>query len=385
MKLFSALIALTAFLPSAVLADQVNLAFGGDSYAAGQTTTINEPVARDAFAAGYTVTLGAPVDGSAHLAGYNVNASAAVGGDLYAAGFAVTVTGAVAGNITATGNSVILNGTTPVTGNGRLAGSNVVVDTSIGGSLLATAAAMSLNAPVTGDFSFYGETLTFGPNARVDGKVSIHAPKEIAVPTSVATADRVTFQQITTPDYSGEMGRTADNIVRGVWFAVWATIIWWLLLFVVGAIFIAATPKLVSDLTALSAQRPFRRLGIGMLSFSSTIGLVLVAVLTVIGIFLLPFVAIYVFAACSLAYLAGVYLVGVRIWSAFAPASTNLQRMIALALSLIVGGLVTMVPFIGWLATLLFLAFGFGVISVRVIAGWNRGDDAMSVAAPGAA
>lgn len=385
MRLFSALVALTVFLPSAAFADQVNLAFGGDSYAAGQTTAITEPVARDAFAAGYSVTLGAPVDGSAHLAGYNVNASAAIGGDLYAAGFAVTVTGAVAGDVTAAGNSVILNGAMPVTGNGRLAGSNVVVDTGIGGSLLATAAVMSLNAPVAGDFSFYGDTLTFGPNARVDGKVSIHAPKEIAVPTSVAAADRVTFQQITTPDYTGEMGRTAETVVRGVWFAVWATIIWWLLLFVVGALFIAAAPKLIADLTALSMKRPFGRLGIGVLSFSATIGLVLVALLTVIGIFLLPFVALYVFAACSLAYLAGVYFVGLRIWSAFAPSGTNVQRMIVLALSLIVGGLVTMVPFIGWLATLLLLAFGFGVVSVRVIASWNRGEDALRAPAPGGA
>ena len=260
----------------------------------------------------------------------------------------------------------------------------MVVDTGIGGSLLATAAVMSLNAPVTGDFSFYGDTLTFGPNARVDGKVLIHAPKEIAVPTSVAAADRVTFEKITTPDYSGEMGRTAETVVRGVWFAVWATIIWWLLLFVAGALFIAAAPKLIADLTALSMKRPFGRLGIGVLSFSATIGLVLVAVLTLIGIFLLPFVAIYVFVACSLAYLAGVYFVGVRIWTAFAPVGTNLQRMIVLALSLIVGGLVTMVPFIGWLATLLFLAFGFGVISVRVIARWDRGEVAMSVPAPNA-
>jgi hypothetical protein len=38
-------------------AEQVNLTFGGDSYAAGQVTTISDPVAHDAFLAGYDVGL----------------------------------------------------------------------------------------------------------------------------------------------------------------------------------------------------------------------------------------------------------------------------------------------------------------------------------------
>jgi hypothetical protein len=374
MKFSLALVVLATLLPSASLADQVNLNFGGDSYAAGQTTTISNAVARDAFAAGYNVTLSAPVDGSAHMAGYAINANSTVGGDLYAAGFTVSVTGTVAGDITAMGNNVVLNSSAPTSGNARLAGASVVVDSPIQGSLLASAASLTLNAPIAGDFSFYGESISFGPNARIDGKVAIQAPREISVPASVATADRVTFQQITTPDYAGEAGRTAENIFRGFWFAVWATVLWWLLLFVVGAAFIAAAPSLVSELSSLSARQPFRRLGLGTLSFAATIGLVLVAALTVIGIFLLPVVLIYVFVACSLAYLAGVYLVGARIWSAIAPLETNLQRIIALAISLVIGGLLVMVPFVGWLITLLFLAFGFGVIAARVIMSWSKLD-----------
>jgi hypothetical protein len=372
MKLLSAFLALTALLPTTSLADQASLSFGGDAYAGGQTTTISEPVARDAFAAGYNVTLSAPVAGNAHLAGYYVTASASVGGDLYAAGFAVAVTGAMAGDVTAMGNSVTVNSATPVSGNARLAGATLVVDSPISGSLLASAATLMLNAPVSGDLSFYGETITFGPNARVDGTFAIQAPKEIAVPESVATADRITYQQITVPDYAGEAGKTAENIVRGMWFAIWATVLWWLLLFVVGAAFIAAAPRLVADLSAVSARHPFRRIGLGTLSFAATIGLVAVTAMTVVGIILLPFAVLYVIAACSLAYLAGVYFVGARIWAAMAPIETNVQRIIVLALSLVVGGLLTMVPILGWPITLLLLAFGFGLITVRVIAGWGQ-------------
>lgn len=376
MKFLPTVLALAALLPSASLADQATIAFGGDAYVAGQTATISEPVAHDAFAAGYTVTLSAPVTGSAHMAGYNVNASASIGGDLYAAGFAVAVTGTLARDVTAMGNSIIVNSPAPVPGNARLAGALLTVDSPIAGSLLATAGTLTLNAPVSGDFSFYGESITFGPNARVDGKVDIHAPKEIAVPATVASADRVTFQQITTPDYAGEAGKTAENIFRGFWFALWATVLWWLLLFVVGAVFIAAAPRLVGDLSILSTRHPFRRIGLGALSFAATLGLVLVTVMTIVGIIVLPFVVLYVVVACSLAYLAGVYFVGARIWSAMAPIATNVQRIIVLALSLVIGGLLTMVPFLGWPITLLLLAFGFGVVAARVIAGWSTGDAA---------
>jgi len=374
MRVLSALVVVAALLPTASLADQVDLTFGGDTYAAGQNTTINEPVARDAFAAGYNVSLSAPVTGSAHVAGYNVNVKAPVGADLYAAGFAVTVTGAVARDITAMGNTVVVNSTVPVPGNARLAGASLVVDSPIAGSLLASAATLTINAPISGDFSFYGETISFGPNARVDGKVSIQAPKEIAVPATVASADRVTFQQITTPDYTGEAGKVAETFVRGIWFAVWATIIWWLLLFVVGAAFISLAPRLVADLSAISAVRPFRRIGVGTLALASTLGLVMVTAMTIIGLIVLPVVLLYVIVACSLAYLAGVYFIGARIWQGIRPIETNMQRVLVLAVSLVLGGLVTMIPVLGWPVTLLFLAFGFGLVAVRVIASWGKSD-----------
>lgn len=374
MKVLRAMLVLGSLMPTGAMADQITLAFGGDAYAAGQATTIGQPVARDAFATGFTVTLGAPVSGSAHLAGYTVSAAADVGGDLYAAGFAVTVTGAVGRDVTAMGNSVTIGGPTPIPGNARLAGASLVVDTPIEGALLATAGVLTLNAPVAGDFSFYGETVTFGPDARVGGMVSIHAPTEVAVPASVAPAERVTFQQIATPDYAGETGRTVETILRGFWFTVWATVLWWLLLFVVGAVFIATAPRLVGDLTALSATRPFRRLALGILAFAATLGLVLVTALTIVGIVLLPVVLLYVFVACSLAYLAGAYLVGARIWSAIAPIRSTVQRLVILALSLVVAGLLIMVPFLGWPITLVLLAFGFGAIAARIVARW-RGDD----------
>lgn len=379
-------VAALAAMPAVVLADdQTSLIFGGDSYAAGQNAAISLPVSRDAFAAGYNVTLAAPVTGNAHLAGYSVSVGADVGGDLYAAGFSVNVTSSVKGSVSAMGNSVNLTAAAPIPGNARLAAQSVVVNSAVDGSILAAASTMTLNAPIKGDFNFYGETLIFGPNAKVDGRVLIQAPKEIAVPASVAAADRVTFQQLVVPDYMGEAGKTAGTFMNGFWPLVWATVLWWLLLFAVGAIGIALLPKVVAGLETAAARHPFRRIGLGLLGFASVLGLVPVVAMTVVGIVLLPFVAVFVVLACSVAYLTGAYLVTNRIAGAFLAVDSNAKRLGVLAVALVAAGLLTMVPFLGWLITLLLLTFGFGAMAVITMARWSAGDRAPLGAPPVAA
>ncbi len=376
--------ALLALAGSAV-AQENRLSFGGDEYAAGQAVTLATPAARDAFLAGYDVSLQAPVAGDAHLAGFNVTSNAAVTGDLYAAGFSVNLLGTVGGDVTAAGNSVSVRPPQPVAGNVRLAGATVTLGGPVAGSALITASTLALDGPVTGDLSFFGENLTFGPGARVDGTLTIQAPKEIAVPATVASADRVKFIERAAPDYASEAGKTAEQVMRSIWPTVWATGIWWLLLFVVGVAFIGLLPRLVAALQVAADRRPFRNLGLGILAFASVVGLVPVFALTIVGIFLLPFVLVFVAIACMLAYLAGTYLIGARIAGAIVPLDTRLKRVVALAASIVVAGLLAMIPVLGWLLSLVLLVFGFGAIAVLTMVRWSSRDAARLAAAEGPA
>ena len=362
--------------PMAARADQVSLQFGGDAYAAGQNASIATPVMRDAFLAGYSIALTAPVTGDAHLAGYSVDASSQIGGDLYAAGFAVTATGSVGGDVTAVGNSVVLKLTSPLAGNARLAGQTIVIDAPIEGSALASANSLTLNTAIAGDFTFYGDTITFGPEARIAGKVSIHAPKEIAVPASVASPDRVSFELLANPDYVGEAGRTAENVVKGFWPMVWGQLAWGLLLFVVGALFIAFASRAVAALQTLSEKRPFRRIGLGILAFASVVGLVPVVAMTLVGLLIVPFVLIFAFVACTLAYIAGAYFAASNIGNAFLKVDSNAKRLGVLAGGLVVAALLSLVPFVGWLITLALVTFGFGTIAALIMVRWSQSDTA---------
>ena len=238
----------------------------------------------------------------------------------------------------------------------------MALNSPVSGAALITAQTLTLNSSIAGDLSFYGEAISFGPEAKVAGRVIIQAPKEIAVPASVAAADRVSFIQLTVPDYASEAGKTAQHAVRGFWPEVWGNLIWWLMLFVLGAALIALAPKRVAALEAAGSVRPWRQLGLGVLGFAATLGLVPVTAMTVIGLVLLPVVLVVVALACALAYLGGAYLIALRIGRAFTPLDGNGPKLAILAVAIVVAGVLALVPLLGWLLTLLLLVYGFGAI-----------------------
>lgn len=85
--------------------------------------------------------------------------------------------------------------------------------------------------------------------------------------------------------------------------------------------------------------------------------------MTVIGLLATPLFVLFAFVMSALAYLAGTYLVGSRLVGTLTPLDTAMKRAVALALSIVVAGLLGMVPMLGWLLVLLLIAFGFGAMA----------------------
>lgn len=379
-----------AFLAAALLAapaiaqmpaDQpARFVFGGDAFSAGQQSSIDEAVPGDAFAVGYEVRLTAATVGSAHLAGFNVTASAPVEGDLYAGGFSVGVTAPVGGSVTAAGNSVSLAASSSVGHNARLAAANVTIDAPVSGSVLVSAEQLTLNGPVGGELRFFGQRLVFGPNARVDGALTIHAPNPIAVPTSVAPAERVTYERLVAPDYAGEAGKTAGSVVNSVWPAVWGSIAWWVVLFVIGMLIVALMPARVEAWRNASATRPLRTFGWGILVFAMLLGLTPLFAMTLIGLLLVPVTLIVAAIGAVAGYLMGAYFIGLAVARRVIPIDTTGKRIVVLALSLVAAVLLGSLPLIGWLVSLTITAFGLGSFGRGR---WVRRPDSIAPPVPG--
>ena len=359
--------ALLSLLALPALAQQETLALGGDHFGAGQTSTLGEDVTGDAFLAGYDVTLNAPVGGSAHLAGFHVKAGGPIEQNLYAAGFDVEVERAVSGNLSAAANAITLDSAARIGGNARLAGATVTLAGPVDGAVLVAAETLTLSSAISGDLVFYGRTITFAPGARVEGALDLHAPAPIAVPQSVAPDERVTYSVLEDTDYVGEAGKTAGNVVRGFWPALWGIAAFWLLLVLGGAIVIAFMPRRLDAMHLMAETRPFRSLGWGALTFAMLLGLVPLAVMTIVGIFMLPFVLVFIAVALGLAYAMGAYLVGTRVARAFLPIDSNLKRLGVMAASIIVAVGLGLLPILGWLFTLLFTTFGLGATARTIV------------------
>ena len=261
-----------------------------------------------------------------------------------------------------------------VIGNVRLAGETVTVGAPVQGSALISARTLNLAGTVIGDVSFFGESISFGEGAKVTGKFLIEAPEPIAVPASVAAPEQISYQEFVLPDYAHETGRTAETVVRQFWPQVWATISWFLLLFVVGALLIAFAPATVTQLKGASEQRPFRKLGFGLLTFAMVLGLVPAVALTVVGLLLVPFILVFAAILCTLGYLAGTYFLGARLAGTFVSVDSNLAKVIVLAVALLTAAILGMVPFLGWLVTLALVVFGLGVVTAVLLVRWTARD-----------
>jgi len=365
-------IAVLVLIPATCFAEDMKFEFAGDQFASGQRPTLQQPVERDAFIAGNDVSLTAPVAGSAHLVGMNVNAAAPVTGNLYAAGFTVNVTAPVTGNLTAAGNTVAIASSARVGGNARLAGSSVTLAAPVSDSALVTAQSLTLEGTIGHDLAFHGQNLTFGPGAKVNGTLSIEAPKPIEVPASVAPAERVKYQQAAGSNYFSQAGSTAGGVLSGFWPAFWAIGTWWLLLFVIGAAFIAFAPRLMGALDDAATFRPGQKLLFGLLALATLLGLVPVLVLTVVGLLLMPVLLLLIFVACTLGYIAGAFFLALRIAERTAPIDNAPRRIAVLAVALIVAGLVSTVPVLGWVFSFVLLLFGLGLMTTLLTDRWNE-------------
>lgn len=341
--------------------DDTKFTLGGDAYAAGQSSALDTPVAHDAFIAGFDARLGNRVGGDAHIAGFNVKVDQPVGGDLYAAGFSIDINQPVGGDVTAFGNSVTVDPEATIAGNARLSGARVTLSVPVSGAAMVSAETLTINAPISGDFEFFGNRIELGPDARMDGLVRLHAPNPIDLPPDVADPARVSYQKLETADYAGQAGSTASRVLTGVWPIVWAAGLWWLSLVVLGALIIALMPQATAGFERRASTQPLRTLGLGIIGFSATAGLLPVAALTIVGIVLIPVIGILALVLCVCAYLVGVYLVALRASRSFLTIDTAFKRVIVLVVGIVMAGLIGILPFLGWLISLALVAYGFGI------------------------
>ena len=357
-----------------ISAEQVSRVHGGDTYAAGEAVTETLATTGDVFAAGSVVTTSGTTSGDIHAAGYDVNITTQTGGDVYAAGSSVTIGATVGQDTTAAGFSVRSTANATTQGNLRFFGRTLTIDGPVVGALTAFGGTVHLNAPISGDAWIVAETVTFGPEARIDGNLTLSADDDVAVPARVIPAARITLEDWDSRELYREFDRSWDSVdmpMLPVWLSMFsAFLISAIFLLVLAAILLTFAPKRVDKLRLRVIRQPLQSFLLGIFGLSALFGMVPVTALTIIGLPFVPFALLLILVAWTLGYLLAAYAVARRILLAFdGPEDPSMAlKLLTVAIAITVVAVLNFIPFIGWVVNYTLVLLGVGAMTGGTLA-----------------
>ncbi|MDJ0637748.1 MAG: hypothetical protein QNJ20_02860 [Paracoccaceae bacterium] len=357
-------LALSSALP--ISAETVTTENGGDTFTAGETVIRTLDADRDVFAAGRSTTVLGRAGGDMHASGFDVKMDADVTEDAYAAGATVTVTGEVGQDLSAAGFTVRLEASGKVGGNARLMGATVSVEAPIEGALSATGRDVYLNAPVSGDARVFARTLRFGPEARIDGRLTYSTEEEMSVPERVAAADRVRFEPADFGKVWDEFEDVRDMPILPTFASMFFGFLVTLLFFIVlGAIALSFFPKRLETLRTSITTAFGESALLGVVGLSLLFGAIPVTAMTIIGLPFVPILVLCIIVAWTLAYALGAYAVATHLWFGLggeANPAKSIQLLI-FAFAIVTIALLNFIPFVGWVANYTLVLFGLGAMT----------------------
>lgn len=352
-------------------ADRYETQLGGDRLVAGGRLDESVPSGRDLLVSGAQVVSRGDVTQDLLAAGFAVDVEGVTGGDVTAAGARVRLDGRTGGDATLSGVIVTLDRQAEVTGNVRLFAGTATLRGAVGGSAMVSASDIRVEGPVAGDLRLLGDAISFGPEARVAGRLIITAPETVSVPPHVAPSGRVSYEYAEAGAWRDfdelaweGMPEAPSALAIGGGFLISLAF-----LLVVGGAFLALAPDGVAAMRRMALNRPGITVLVGGLGLSTLVGLVPVAAMSVVGLPLLPIALLVVLLGWLLGYLLGAYVVAMGVARAVGLGDTPALpvRLAVLAGAITVAALLNFVPVLGWVLNVALVFFGLGAMTEGVL------------------
>ena len=336
---------------------------GDDLFVSGLDVRLSDDEFDSLYISGEDLVSEANISGSAYGAGRHVNLRGDIGKDVYAAGMDVIIEGAVNGDAKLTGYDVVLLG--DLAGDLLASGFKINIEAPVAGYALLSGKRVSLNSAISGDLALTAESISFGPGARVDGKLILYQSdsNEIVVPEYVIPESRIERRSL--DDYRNRRG---FGVVKFLQSAL-ALAAWIVAIALAGAILAALAPNYLLSIRERITAKPFRTLGWGFIAISLATGSIIVLALTIIGVVLIPVVVLITLVALLLAYIIGIYILGsLALALAKKPKpETFLQHIIAAGIGALLATAIAFIPWLGWLLLLALVLIGIGAMSAKIL------------------
>lgn len=339
----------------------------------------NEIVQKDYFAAGDTVTLSGVVNGDAYIAGGNVLVEGTVNGDLLVVGGMVTISGTVKNDVRAASGTFRLSG--KVGGNMTLAGGNANVDpqAAIGGSLLAGTGNLELfgpvgkgltagvgnlivNSSIGGDVLAGVGQLTMQPRTKIAGDVTYWSEEPAVIQDNATLSGELVYNEMPkteAPQVNIAKGGMKALSAAFAGMAVAMALVGVIALFVLGLIIMALLPSFTDRTVRGMQKNPWGSFGLGIVTIIVLPTLAVVAMMTVIGIPIGMFLFMALSLLCVVGHIYAALFIGHGVFTAF---KADVHHAWHLLVGLLVLGVFTLIPVLGWLARGIFVLIGTGAV-----------------------
>ncbi len=341
--------------------------------AVGDVLDIRGNINGDAFLAGSSITFSGNINGDLFVVGNNINLNGKVNGNIFSAGDAVTINSDGIDNLFLAGSLINVN--SKINKNSYIAGSSIVINknSSIGQDLLIRGNVVNIGADVSRDLLVKSKAITlnsnigrnatllsdfvyFGQNAKIvnnlEASESIQTSANIS---SVVNGNISTIKEVKENPADGFISSFKTKVFVKLTLGLFAVLI-------AGLMLIKSFNKVVLRINKDSEKNLTQNLGKGALTFFSLLGLSLLFAITIIGI---KISLIILCVLCVMIFIASVF-------SSIFVGNIFLSKMMkyknpSLYLSLTVGSLIfiilTIIPFIGWILSLLILFISIGSLA----------------------
>lgn len=327
----------------------VTRAADDDLYGAGPRVEIRAAVDGDVVVAGQTVEIAAPVTQDIMAAGERVLIDAPAGDDVRVAGREIRIGSAIGGHLLAAGEDVTLSPATHVARFARLFGRNLTLDGEIGGDLKVTAESVRIAGRVRGNAEIHARRLELLPGAHIDGNLLWSGVERQLTPEQVGGKVIVKPRP---PEREHHLAR----VIAGV------SALFILALALVGVALFLLFPRAAERLATTVRQRPWATAGLGLAVLLLTPVVVALLFATVVGWLLALILLALWLVALPLSGLAGTYALADRIFGWHRRQPGRAVRTGLFLLTIVVVGVLHLVPILGWLLGLWLMLWGLGAI-----------------------
>lgn len=329
----------------------------GPGFFAGNNVSINGNVDGTTFASGQTIEVTGKINGDLFATAQDVVIRGEVTGNIYSAGQRVQIDNHTLGDVFVAGQTVRLGEMAQAGRDVFAAGASVSIDGTIARQLFSGSESLHIGGTVGDDVYAGFNTLTFGDGAVIEGRLNYESDHQATVPETVTIQGEQNWK-VTEPAQSEPSNDGLPSVLMAMLFALLSGLLIWLIVELI-------RPTFWSQAVEPLFHTPVKTLGFGLLAILVIIPLSIILMITVIGI---P-------AAAILLGLAAILIVVSKIIAAAALNRWAIQKsnlphihfgVWTFLVALLIVTLLTKLPYIGFLFTLIAIFITFGIVVLRL-------------------